>query len=212
MDNKEPEKEQEEIIEEEAPQKESFASVEQMEKARTVSGNVFNDALAVLFDADNRLIPLCRSKDLAFSLIVAAVFVLVSTLLNRGLFLFGMMDSGISVFIGSIVLYFAGALSIYITVKFIAGKQATYREGMNIMSVTFIPVIVATILSFIFFFASPTLAAYIQWFGMTVAFLLLYNAFKNTYEITIRSSIYLIPIIFTILFIILRIVYNLLGL
>ena len=215
MDTKEPEKNEEvreqpiEGEQDEGIAKESVITVEQIEKAKKVSRNVFNDAIALLFDADNRLKPLCKTKDLTFTFIIAALFVLLSTILGKGPL--GNVR-GLAVFIGTIVQYFAGALSVYITIKFLAGKDATYREGLNIMSVMFIPLIVSVVLSFLFSFASMFLAGYIQIFGMTVAILLLYNAIKVTYELTIRSSIYLLPVIFTLLFIFLRIIFNLLGL
>ena len=195
--------------EQEKPRRESVISIEQIEKAKAVSKNTFNDALSLLFDPDNRVVPLSKTRDLAFAFIIAAIFVLVSTIFSQSLFPYiPIPQKGLSIFFGSIVLFFAGALSIFISLRYIAGKKAEYIEGLNIMSITFIPLIVTMIIGFLFSLASVQLALFIQFFGYTVSFLLLYSTIRLYYALTIRTSIYLLPIILTILMILMRIFFR----
>ncbi len=199
----EPEKEQE------ATPQEPVITAEQLEKAKKVSRNVFNDAIALLFDSDNRIKPLAQTKDMAFSLIVAAVFILLITIFNRAVFPF--QWSGLKMFLSGVILYFAGALSIYIVIRFMAAKEALITEGLNIMSISFIPLIVALILAFIFGLAKAyEIALFLLYFGSIMSFILFYNAIRICYQITIRSSLYMIPIILTVIAIIVRILLQIL--
>lgn len=212
MVGNESEKEEGKPSEEQLSEQIPLITPEQLERAKTVSRSVFNDAIALLFDADNRLKPLCKTRDLAFTFIVAAIFIFLSTIFCKRtiplVYYIFPTKSGLAIFLGGIVYYFAGALSVFVCVRYLAGKIASYTEGLNIMSISFIPLIVAVILGFIFSFASVEIATYLQWFGGILSLLLIYNALRIHYEMSIRSSIYLFPIILTVLYIIERIFFK----
>ena len=212
MVGNEPEKEEIKPSEEQPSEQIPLITPEQLERAKKVSRSVFNDAVALLFDADNRLSPLCKTKDLAFTFIVAALYIFLSTIFWKRTFplvyfLFP-TKTGLAFFLGGIVYYFAGALSVFVCVRYLAGKSASYTEGLNIMSISFIPLIIAVILGFIFSFAASEIAFFIEWFGGILSLLLIYNALRVHYELSIRSSIYLLPIILTVLYIILRVFFK----
>jgi hypothetical protein len=213
-----PSKEEKPEQEQEAS-KETVISLEQIEKAKKVSKSVFNDALALLFDADNRLKPLCKTKDLSFTLIIGAIYVLLSTLLWQKAgppiityLAYVTKLTGTSIFLGTLALYFGVAASLFVVLRYAGGKDITYFEGLNIMGMAFIPMLIALIIAWFFGLGGAgKIVWYIEKFGALVGLLLVYSAIRDVYEVKVRSAIYLLPASAVIFMLIFGLFFKLIG-
>ncbi|MCX7767056.1 MAG: YIP1 family protein, partial [Candidatus Sumerlaeia bacterium] len=180
---------------------EPVIKTEQWEKVKAIFIKVLNEALALLFDPDSRIKPLCKNADLSFTFIIAAVFILLGSLLtpklppiNLALFF---NKGAVALFFGNIFYYFATALCIYLCVRLLVGSEISYVEGLNIVSISFIPLIIAFILGAIFSLISPFFVHYFEAVGYLISILLMFTALQIYLELTARAVIYLTPIIFT---------------
>lgn len=180
---------------------EDIIKKEQLEKIKETSRNVFNNALSLLFDPDEHIEALVKAKNMAFAIVVAAIFIILNTIAVR---VIGPLTIAVTqritlqAFLVGIVLYLGWALGVWFCVRIILNKASSYLESLNIISVSFIPLIAALILCLIFSVASTYISAYIYLFGYLVSILLLYNAIRTAYNLSIRESIYLLPIVYTV--------------
>lgn len=200
---------------EQRPTYEPIIKPDQWDKIKDGSLKILNDALALLFDPDNRIKPLCKNTHLSFTFIIAAIFILLGSLLtpklppvNLSLFFY---KGALALFFGNIFYFFATALSIYVCIRVLVGSEISYIEGLNIVSISFIPLIIAFILGAIFSLIHPFFVHYFETIGYLISILLVFSALQIYLELPARAGIYLIPIIYTVSYILVYLFLNLIS-